>query len=422
LEVDDGVEEMDTEFKIGYFVPEFPAQTHAFFWREVQALKKIGIITDLVSTKKPLEKLVSHEWARRAMDRTTYLFPPTTPMVMKALFFLLIPGVTRWRRVMAAVMGAEAAGVKGRIRHLALAFWGAILAQRSRESGWRHVHVHSCADSANVARYAHLWSGGSYSLTLHGHLSYFGPNQMEKWRHAAFSIVVADSLIREVSQKPWGRLPRCVKKAPMGVDVKMFRRKSPYKPWEPGELCRIFSCGRLNPGKRHADVIRAVALLKGKGIKATLRIAGEDDSPGGQTRRDLERLVGQLSLHENVTLVGAVTEKQVIRELEEAHIFVLASQEEALPVAIMEAMAVGVPVVATAVGGVPELVEHGKTGVLISPRKPGDIAGAIAALIADSELTRSISVVSRKKIEKSFHDGKSAETIAQCLRHTGVMP
>ena len=422
LETDDGMEEMDTKFKIGYFVPEFPAQTHAFFWRELQALNRIGISADLVSTKKPPEKLVSHEWAQHAMERTTYLYPPAISQVLKAIFFLLIPGVFKWGQVIAAIRRAEAEGIKGRIRHLGLAFCGAILARRSREAGWRHVHVHSCADSANIALYAYLLSGITYSLTLHGNLSFYGPNQGEKWKHAAFCIVVADSLIRDVEHQPWGHLPRLIKKAPMGVDTKTFCRSSSYAPWKPGERCRVFSCGRLNPGKRQTDVVEAVRLLKSRGIEVALRIAGEDDSPGGRTRFSLEQQVAQSSLDENVILLGAVSELQVCRELENAHVFVLASMEEALGVATMEAMAVGVPVVATRVGGVPELVEHGKTGLLIAPGKPLDIATAIETILSDSKLSRSISAASRKRIEMFFHEGKSAEAIMQCLRNTGVIP
>jgi len=85
-------------------------------------------------------------------------------------------------------------------------------------------------------------------------------------------------------------------------------------------------------------------------------------------------------------------------------------------------MAVGVPVVATRVGGVPELVEHGKTGLLIAPGKPLDIATAIETILSDSKLSRSISAASRKRIEMFFHEGKSAEAIMQCLRDTGVIP
>ena len=356
------------------------------------------------------------------MARTTYLFPPTFLLALKALSFFLFAGVTKWRRVIAAVFRADTGGIKGRFRYMALVFFGAILAHRSREGEWRHVHVHSCADSANIALFAHLLSGVTYSLTLHGQLSFFGPNQREKWKHAAFSIAVSDSLVREVRHQSWGHLPRIVKKAPMGVDTHIFRRNAPYVPWKPGEICRVFSCGRLNPGKRHKDIVEAVHLLKSRGIGIELRIAGEDDSPDGRIRNSLEQQVERLALEKHVKLIGAVSEEQVCHELEHAHIFVLASREEALGVATMEAMSMGVPVVATDVGGVPELVENGETGLLVPPGKPRDIARAMETILSNSDLARSFSSASRKKIELSFHERKSAETIMYALRESGVMP
>jgi len=62
--------------RIGYLVPEFPGQTHAFFWREIRALEGLGIHADLVSTRRPDPGIVCHEWSREAMARTTYLYPP----------------------------------------------------------------------------------------------------------------------------------------------------------------------------------------------------------------------------------------------------------------------------------------------------------------------------------------------------------
>ena len=412
---------MNAKPKIGYFVPEFPAQTHAFFWRELQALKKIGLEVDLISTKKPSERLISHSWAKEAISLTTYLFPPRVIVIFRAVVFIVFAGFSKWRQLVAAIFGAETVGIKGRVRHGILAIFGAVLSERSRDQGWCHIHVHSCADSANIARYAHLLSGLSYSLTLHGHLHIYGLNQREKWKNAAFCIAVADVLMEEVESKLNGYLPPIFKKAPMGVNTMFFYRHTLYAPWCSGETCKVVSCGRLNPGKRHDDTIRAVSLLKKKGIDINLRIAGEDDTPGSATRTHLEQLIQQLSLTQNVSLLGAISEKQVRSELEAAHLFVISSEEEALPVAIMEAMAMGVPLVATRVGGVPELVEHGKNGLMVKPFLPEEIAEAMEMLLLDPKLTKKMSVASQKKIEASFHERISAETIASLLKATGVL-
>src|SRR5205823_10827613 len=118
-----------------------------------------------------------------------------------------------------------------------------------------------------------------------------------------------------------GDLPP-VSVAPMGVDLDQFRRTTPYRPPEPGGPVRIFTCGRLHPGKRHDLLIRATGLLRADGMDARLVIAGEDaDSATGQFRRDLEALVAELNLGAYVQLPGAMSEADIRRELEAAHVF-----------------------------------------------------------------------------------------------------
>src|SRR5262249_30234532 len=146
--------------------------------------------------------------------------------------------------------------------------------------------------------------------------------------------------------------------APMGVDVSGFHRGIPYAPWEGGGPLSVFSCGRLNPCKGHADLIRAVQLVAGRGIDARLTIAGEDETGGDGYHRTLASLIEALGVGDRVQLLGAVSESRVRAELEQAHVFALASLAEPLGVAIMEAMAMSVPVVVTGAGGVPELVDR----------------------------------------------------------------
>ena len=413
------IEEMGKKIKIGYFVPEFPAQTHAFFWREIQALKEIGISVDLISTKKPPQKLISHEWAELAMEQTTYLFPPQVTLFFKALFIFVIAGFKKWRQVILTVLRAETNGIKERIRHMALAVWGVILAQRSKDAGWRHVHVHSCADSANIAMYSHIITGLTYSLTLHGPLDYYGLNQNEKWKHCSFGIGVTNALLEELKDKLKTDLPNVLKKAPMGVDTGAFSRTKPYVPWKSG-VCRLFSCARLNEGKRHDDVIEAVSQLNQNGIPTVLRIAGEDDSSTGQIRKQLTELIRKYGLEENVFLLGAISEAAVKKELLDAHFFVLGSSYEAIGVATMEAMAMGVPVIVTDVGGVSELVRDGIDGAMVEPGHPEQISSAIMTLLKAPERALMLSIAGRERIGALFCSNISANIIADCLREIEI--
>ena len=187
------------------------------------------------------------------------------------------------------------------------------LAERCR----RRVGIEHVVDAAHVALFAHLLGGIPYSLTLHGDLGDYGPNQREKWVHCAFGLAVTRRLVAQLTEQLSGSLPASISVAPMGVDIARFTRRAPYEPWREGPA-RIFSCGRLNPGKGHSDLIRAVHLLRTRGLDARLAIAGEDDLGGTGYRHSLEALIAELGLSKSVTLLGAISEERVLEQLEVA--------------------------------------------------------------------------------------------------------
>lgn len=405
--------------QIGYFIPEFPGQTHIFFWREMQALRALDVQPEVVSTRTPDPRIVSHSWASEAKKETEYLFPPTPSLAFGALVELLRTGPRGWGRCLTAVSQGEGSILK-KLRLLPMLFMGGALASVARRRDWSHIHVHSCANAAIIAMFASRLGVITYSMTLHGPLEDYGPNQKLKWRHAVFALVITKKLRREVDEQLAGALPPLIEIAPMGVDLQRFQRQTPYQPWEGTGPCRIFSCGRLNPCKAHDDLIRAVGQLRQQGIDAELHIAGEDDSKTGEHRKALEELITQLGLAGKAVLLGAVPEEKVRAELEAAHMFALASLHEPLGVVIMEAMAIEAPVVVTGAGGVAELVDDSVDGLLVEPRNPQQMADAMLKLCRQPELARQFSIAGRRKIQSAFHSGISAEMIRRCLEKAGV--
>jgi len=395
--------------KIGYFIPEFPGQTHIFFWREMQALREIGIEPEVVSTRLPDRSIISHTWAEEAQGATRYLYPPTPLAALGALWTLFRAGPLGWGRSIWTLLVSQGPFVY-RVRLLLLLFFGAELGWLARRAGWSHVHVHSCGDAANVAMFARRLTGLSYSLTLHGPLRDYGPNQKQKWTHSTFALVITRRLREEVQKELAGFLPPSLDLAPMGVDLRRFERRSPYVPWPGSGEFRLFACGRLNPCKGHDDLLRVVARLREEGVDARLEIAGADDVGGG-CREGLERLRGELQLGDKVRLLGAVSEEEIRRRLSEAHAFVLGSLEEPLGVAIMEAMALSVPVVVTGAGGVGELVQDGVDGLLVPPRDPARMAAALLTLVRDPALAERLGRSGRARIESSFHSGVGAAAL-----------
>lgn len=405
---------MANPFRLGYLVPEFPRQTHIFFWRECEELRRRGVEPVLLSTRRPPPAACPHAFRDQAAAATHYVFPPP----LTSVFALLVRpvGVIRGLRYWLCLGGS----LKDRLKYLGLLVCAAHLAGYCRRHKLTHVHTHSCGQAALLAAFAQRLGGPGYSLTLHNPLVDHGPHQRQKWRHARFAIVVTHRLLDEVRRELGGDLPP-VYVAPMGVDLDQFQRTTRYRPAEPGNPVRLFTCGRLHPGKRHDLLIRATGLLRAEGLDARLTIAGEDaDSGTGQFRRDLEALVAELKLDDYVRLPGAMSEAEIRKELEAAHVFGLSSDTEALGIVLVEAMAMRVPVVTTDVGGTTELVKDGENGLAVPPRDPGALAGAIRRIISDPMLAEKFSIAGRATVVTGFGSGRSADAIVRGLHeHAG---
>ena len=405
----------------GYLVPEFPGQTHTFFWREIEELRRLGARPRIVSTRRPRTAGGVHVWAERASAEASYLFPGSPGRLLEATWLLLSTAARGRLRPLAREMGRSLEEVDiSRTRLLGLAVAGAELAVLAHREGWRHVHVHSCADSAWIALFAHLLTGLRYSLTAHGPLRDYGGGQKAKWSRAAFGFAITERLRGEIVAELEGSLPGEFAVAPMGVSPERFSRRTPYRPWVPGTTARVFSCGRLNPSKGHDDLVRALALLVAGGHDVELVIAGEDDGDSGYRGR-LESLIDASGLADRVTLLGSVSEEAVRAELERAHVFALASHAEPLGVAIMEAMAMGVPVVVTGGGGVPELVEDGVTGLLAKAYAPWMIAGEIARLLGRPELASQLGAEGHDRVIHRFTSATSAAMLLQRVETSARM-
>lgn len=404
---------MSAPLRLGYLIPQFPGQTHIFFWREIKAMEARGVEPVLLSTRPPPPGLVAHDWSSEATGRTTYLLRLDPLAAIRALRHLP-------RGDLAAAMRGEPLG---HLRDLVQALpSAAILTQVAREKNIDHVHVHSCGRAALIAALAFRMGGPRYSLTLHGPLQDYGPGQRYKWRHAAFATVITEKLRAEIESDLAGDLPERIEIQPMGVNTDRLSRTEPWRPPQPDRPIRVVSCARLNIVKGHQDLLEAVRRLRAAGHDVRLTIAGEDDAGGTGFRRVLEARIAELGLASAVTLLGAVSEAEVHRQLLAAHLFVLASWHEPLGVALMEAMACEVPTIGTAGGGVAELITDGVDGLLVEPKSPGALADAILRLGGDAVLARRLGTAGRARIVASFDAARGADTLIRLIGESRARP
>jgi glycosyltransferase involved in cell wall biosynthesis len=185
-----------------------------------------------------------------------------------------------------------------------------------------------------------------------------------------------------------------------GIELERY----PLQEEPPPGPATILTVASLQEYKGVDRLIRACAVLAARSLPEwRCRIVG-----GGVLRRELERLVEELGLGGRVELCGPKPQDEVARLLQESHLFVLPSvvahdgQMDGLPVALMEALAVGLPVVASDLSGVPELVRPGETGTLVPPGDAEALADALAGVLLDPEPARRLGRAGRRLVEEQF--------------------
>jgi colanic acid/amylovoran biosynthesis glycosyltransferase len=291
--------------------------------------------------------------------------------------------------------------------------WAIMVAVDIDEKLIRHVHAHWATFPAHAAMAVSRLTGCTFSFTAHAHDIYANAYGLDKKISEAAFVATISELNREIlmrSSVGRGRIEviRC------GVDPKRF----PYrKPRPLGDRLRIVAVGTLEEKKGHKYLLEACALLAAQGRKFDCRIIGD-----GPLREQLQQRVLELGLGASVSLLGARDAHQVALELAEADVFVMPSviasnkMMEGIPVALMEAMAVGLPVIASRISGIPELVEDNVSGVLVRERDPVGISAAITRLTENSDLRESLGAAARSVVNDNYNLSKNTSKLAELFQ------
>ena len=360
---------------------------------------------------------MSHSWSLEAQESTDYLYPLSASDLLQVIGVVLSAGPRAWGRCAYAAFNAKMP-LGRKLRYFRLIPFGAKLVAVSRYYDLSHIHVGMCSDVANVAMFARLLGGPSYSLSLLGpKLDTYGPNQDQKWRHASFGLFQSQQLYEEAKARIGPDLPTRTAVAPVGVDVDKMKRDSPYTPWTGSGPCQIYCCARLNRVKGHIYLIGAVKQLRERlGIDARLVLGGEDERGGEGYRKDIEAFLRETAMEAHVTLLGAVSEEENRRQYAAAHVYAMASLDEAAgAVAAMEAMSMEMPVVMTDAGATRELMDHEVDALIVPILNQYALADAIHKVLQNPDLARRLGKAGRKKIVNRFSHWQSAQKIREFL-------
>jgi glycosyltransferase involved in cell wall biosynthesis len=289
------------------------------------------------------------------------------------------------------------------------------LLERERRAGKPidHLHAHFAHDPTLIALLVHLLTGISFSFTAHARdLVQIPPRALiERMTQATFVLTCSGTNISYVNETVPEPLRAKVRLIYHGVSLDGFQPAVETQNLASPPL--ILSVGRLVEKKGFPDLIAACVQLKQSGRQFRCMIYGE-----GPLHAELTTLIERLDLADRVTLAGECGQAELIPIFQRAAIFALApfvtedNDRDGIPNVLVEAMACGLPVVSTAVAGIPELVRHGENGLMVPPRDVPLLAAGLATLLDDQSLRARMSAAARTTVVEQFDLRAAARQIA----------
>jgi glycosyltransferase involved in cell wall biosynthesis len=388
-----------------YLFERFPSFGQTFCYREVAELYRQGITPPIFSIRNPKAE-PAQDWDARIVERVHYL--------------------PEEKELLDDVRRASQKGKLGPEIIAALDEWGrrtdflrlyqaVYVGLRLKEQGINHVHAHFAGMAARTAFWIARFFAITFSFTAHAN-DIFAPRNFEigldKLIGTARLIITetdfAEKFLRERFPERADRIHRIYN----GLSLAEFGRAT-----FSSEPPLIISVGRLIAKKGFANLIRACALLVERGSPFRCEIFGE-----GPLENQLRAQIEGSGLQERVQLPGPKPQHELRARLAQASVFVLPSVPEAdggmdnLPTVIMEAMASGLPIVSTSIGGIPEMVVENETGFLAQPDDLVALAGAIEKVINDRSLGQRLGQAGYERAQALFSIEKNARELCALIR------
>lgn len=378
--------EQDTQRKniaLAYLTTEYPKVSHSFIRREITELERTGQsvlrLAIRVSDTKLADRADIEEFERTHHCLSEGAIKLTASAIitfLKRPLAFCNAAITAWKMARRSD--------RGLLRHFAYLIEASHLLRILHRESIDHLHVHFGTNATTVARLINHLGGPTYSFTVHGPDEFDAPVALslsEKVQDALFVVAISEfgksQISRWTDYRYWSKIHvvHCT------IDDKFLTHSKPVN-----NNSRTFVCvGRLSAQKGQFVLLDAFAQLIKDGQNAKLVLAGD-----GELRPAIEKRIIELNLKDHVRITGWIDESQVRHELLAARALVLPSFAEGLPVVIMEAFALGRPVITTAIAGIPELVKAGENGWLVTAGNVHELVKAMQAALtmASDELNQ----------------------------------
>jgi glycosyltransferase involved in cell wall biosynthesis len=400
---------------IGIILKGYPRLSETFIINEILRLEELGYHLHLFAMRNPGEAKV-HENVRRVSAPVTYI----PDYFWRYFFAFLLANFRVWRsRPRLYWQACRFALVRSFCRRsvstLKRFLQAAYLIERGLPgTGVAHLHAHFSHGPTTVAYFTSWLTKISYSFSAHAKDIYLQEHDFlrQKIWWAKFVVTCTD-FNRDYLLRAAGN-DAAIFRSYHGIDLQLFQPASAEP--QPQRRPIILSIGRLVPKKGFPILLHALQQLKQQSPFRCYIIGS------GPMQRVLEELCDRLDLRHCVEILAPMSQTEVLSYYRQADLFALACEvqqdgdRDGIPNVLVEAMVMGIPVVSTAISGIPELIKHGVNGWLVPEKDPAALAQAIIKLLADPALARRLTAAGRAKVQHDFDARRNVEKIGRLLQ------
>lgn len=399
--------------KIAYLTNVYPAPSHSFIRREILAHEAAGRAVLRYTIRRHVGQLAD-PLDREELARTLMILDSGAIKLGLAAGLVALASPARFLRAAATAWHLGRRGGRGGLVHLIYLLEACLLLRWLTAERVTHLHVHFGTNPAAVAMLCRIMGGPTYSFTVHGPDEFDSAPALAlgiKARHARFVVGISEygrsQLCRWVSPADYPKL----KIVHCGLDDAFLKTEPTAVP----DVPRLVFVGRLTATKGVYVLLEAIRVLRERGVPSAVVMIGD-----GPERTAIKAKLVEYSPGDSVQLLGWQSSSRVHDEIVSARAMVLPSFAEGLPVVLMEALALGRPVVTTWVAGIPELVENGVNGWLVPPGSAEALADAIEKALRTpvAQLT-TMGLAGREKVLRQHNAATEATKLARLFEEAG---
>lgn len=396
--------------KIAYIMSRFPRITETFILYEILAMERLGLSIEIYPLLRQRARVV-HAEVDRLADHVHY-HPFLSWSIMCAHWHFVCRQPLNYFKTLAVVLRSTFGSINFFVGAIGIFPKSVRFAYEMQQSGVSHVHAHFATHPTVSAFLINRLTGIPFSFTAHGSDLHVERRMLDKKVEAAAFAVTVSSYNKEVIVKECGEeLREKVQIVHCGVDPEIF---SPSEPKNEDRPFHVLCVAALRDVKGHKHLVDACEILHRRGVDFVCDLVGD-----GPLRRRLRAQIERLGLQGKVLLHGTLPREGVVKMMSNAGVAALTSvptpegRQEGIPTVLMEAMASTVPVVASRLSGIPELVDHERSGLLVPPGDAHAIADALQRLSEDSSLRQKMGTAGRDKVIREFNMHTTTAKLAE---------